>query len=135
MSTGALQVNEHGANSLQVVLTSLALARAWGFGRWCVEAFVPGERLVLRSPGTYESLYQTCVVDVERPSAFAFEGAALALMDLAHRTPWGSQPRLDGRAVTDLRREPTWQSQQTHSVAVGDTMDRVVVAKASSPVP
>jgi len=129
MQAGALQVNEHGASPLYVVLSALAMARAWGFGRWCVEAFVPEERLILRSPGTHESLYQVCAVDnTSQPSAYAFEGAALALMDLAHRTAWQANPRLDGRMVTALRRDPRWRVQQTHSVAVGDAMDRVVVS-------
>ncbi len=130
MQAGALQSNEHGANPLYVVLSALAIARAWGFGRWCVEAFVPEERLILRSPGTHESLYQSCAVDNAEPSAFAFEGAALAFMDLAHRTAWQNRPPLDGRMVTALRRDPRWQAQQTHSVAVGDAMDRVVVSVA-----
>jgi len=135
MQAGLLQTHEHGANPLYVILNGLAMARAWGYGRWCVEAFVPEERLVLRSPGTHESLYQSCAVEtVDRPSAFVLEGSALALMDLAHRTPWKARPRLDGLMVTRLRRDPEWRAEQTHSVAVGDSMDRVVVSPAP-PVP
>ncbi|MEM1031859.1 MAG: hypothetical protein AAGN82_16030 [Myxococcota bacterium] len=136
LAAGGTALAAGGRSPLEVLVDGLAVARAWGWGRWCVEVFVPEERLVLRSPGTPESLYVACTVEgADRPQAHALEGAGVALMDLAHRTEWTPTPNLDARTVTANRRAPTWTATVTHSVAVGDPVDRVVVQRIDGASP
>jgi hypothetical protein len=117
-----------GGDPLDAVIGSLAVARALGYGRWALEAYVPEETLVLRSAGTYESIYgKLLATDQDEPYSLGLQGAAFAIMLLAHRLDWQPTAQLDSYA--SLRRDLPWICKQTHSVARGDAMDRVVLMR------
>jgi hypothetical protein len=114
-----------------VVVGGLAIARALGFGRWALEAHVPGESLVLRSAGTYESVFSRAMSsDGESACCYQLEGAAHALMQLSHRVSWDPPPAIGDELYLALQRERSWRCRQTHCVAGGDAMDRVVLMRA-----
>jgi hypothetical protein len=106
----------------QIVAGCAALARTLGFGRWGIAEFEPGVRLVLRTSGTYESLYHRAR---HRPPAvgisYFMQGAAWAIMRLAADSDWSAlEP---GTSVPDTR----WAVKQTGCTAMGDEYDEVVV--------
>jgi predicted hydrocarbon binding protein len=113
-----------------VIVGGLSAARAMGYGRWTLESYVPEENLVLRSSGTSESVFgRLMAVDNETPCSYHFQGAALALMDLAHRVTWQPAPAISATAYLEMRRDERWNCRQTHCLARSDAMDRVVLTR------
>jgi hypothetical protein len=118
------------SNTHDVVVGGISVARAMGYGRWTLESYVPEENLVLRSAGTSESVYgKLASVDTETACSYHFQGAALALMDLAHRVVWQPAPAISATAYLEMRRDDRWACRQTHCLARGDAMDRVVLTR------
>ena len=112
----------------------LAVARALGMGRWAATEFKPGERLVLRSPSTYEAAYY---VNREGRSTesqcFFYQGAAVGLMQLIERVNWQEQPTFDGPYYTQLFRSGLpWDCEETLCVSKGDPYCEVVVTRRES---
>lgn len=115
---------------LDVVLGCIALARAFGFGRWAIEEFVPGERLVMTSPGTYESLFSRLIsADAAHGPGGIFVGAGVGIMQLANAVTWGPRTSIDGSLYLELARTNPWRVEQDSSFAGGDALDRVVVTR------
>ena len=113
-----------------VVLGCLGIARALGFGRWSVEEFIPWERLVMTSPGTYETLFTRLMGDdVTRGPEGIFPGAGIGIMQLAHGVSWQPRPTIDGNLYLDLARTSPWSVERVSSFAAGDPLDRVVVVR------
>ncbi len=113
----------------QVLVGGLALARALGFGRWSLEDWIPEKRLVLSSPGTYESLFSRLApMSPHRAPSGIFLGAALGIMSLAHRVDWVNKQPLDAALYRRLASNNPWKVEQTHSIVAGDDRDRVVVS-------
>jgi hypothetical protein len=113
---------------LDVVIGGLAISRALGFGRWSLEEYEAGKRLVLTSSGTYESLHNRTIDHVPRwPCSYLFQGGAIAMMQLAHRVEWQPRPAFSGSVYLKLRKDAPWHCEQTHCLARGDGLDRVVV--------
>jgi hypothetical protein len=120
-------------DALDVVIGGLAIARALGYGRWGLEAHVPDESLVIRSSGTYESIYNKArIKDSDTPCSYMLQGGALAIMQLAHQVSWQPTPIVGHDRYVELRRSQPWSCRQTHCVARGDAMDRVVVMREST---
>lgn len=115
----------------EVVAGSLAVARALGFGRWTLHEFVPHERLVVRAPATYESVYfLTRHGLATKPNEYFFQGACLAIAQLAHRVEWQGRPRLTQGLYESLFRGPAqWQVEQTRCTAMGHDVSEVVVSR------
>lgn len=113
----------------EILIGSLALARAFGFGRWSLEDWIPEERLVLSSPGTYESLFSRLApMSPHRAPNGILLGAALGIMALAHRVDWANKQMLDQALYRDIAMNSPWKAEQTHSIVSGDDRDRVVVS-------
>ncbi len=114
----------------QVVVGCTAIARALGFGRWTIAEFESGRRLVLRTAANYESPYYLARYGTsERHRAYFFEGAALAMMVLAHRVDWSARPTLDQAFYDELFRGLGlgFHCEPTKCLACGDDFDEVVV--------
>ena len=73
-------VGAPSGDPLEVVVGCISLARAFGFGRWAIEEFEPGERLVMTSPGTYESLFSKLIsADAAQGPGGIFVGAGIGI--------------------------------------------------------
>ena len=119
-------VGTPSGDPLEVVLACVALARAFGFGRWAVEAFVPGQRLVLFSPGTYESVFsRVAAAEGAHLPGGIFEGAALGIMQLAH-ADW-SNPVADCATYRALASDARWRVRVLGTFESGDELDRIEV--------
>ncbi len=113
----------------EIVTGCLAIGRALGFGHWTLAEFVPGQRLVVRTPSTYETpFYATRYGRPTRPSDYFLQGAALAIAQLAHRVDWTTRPQLTEQFYTALFRGGVpWQAEQTQCLTRGDVLSEVVV--------
>lgn len=108
----------------------VAMARALGFGRWCVEAYEPDQKLVLVSPGTYESAYhKVAFPDAKNGCCYAYQGAAVATMDLAHAVDWHQDGPISQANYQALRAAGTWTVAEPQCLAAGDDVCRVVVQR------
>lgn len=115
----------------ETLVGSLAIARALGFGQWCAHEFEPGRRLVLRTPGSYESTYY---VNREgraaNPMCFFLQGAVLATMQLIDRVPWAERPELTPQFYGQLFKEGMpWRAEETQCMSRGDPLCEVVVTR------
>ncbi len=115
-----------------IVTWSMAIARAFGFGRWSVTEFEPERRLVLRTPATYESIYYRARHgSAEKPNEYMLQGAALATAQLAHRVDFEAKPELTEDYYQKLFKGGVpWVAEQTKSVVCGDPYSEVVVTYA-----
>ncbi|MBU53042.1 MAG: hypothetical protein CL920_30485 [Deltaproteobacteria bacterium] len=106
----------------EIITGCNAIGRALGFGHWTVQEFVPNQTLVLRSPGTYESNYHTQHYETANNSrCFFFQGASLAMMQLAHQVDWSSRPNFDQDTYNKLfRSDVQWVVEETKCVSKGD---------------
>ncbi len=123
-------VGPHSGEPRPIVAGALAIARALGFGHWTLHEFVPGERLVVRAPATYESVYYRTRHGVaKRPPEYFFQGAALAIAQLAHRVDWTKPVQLTPELYQSLFHGGTlpWKVEQTRSTAMGYPYSEVVV--------
>lgn len=113
---------------LEIITGSLAISRALGFGHWSLEAYEPEKTLVLRSPATYESVYRKAAYPLgESGCCYLYQGAALAMMQLAHRVNWTEKPTLSNSLYLELRQGVPWTVEESHCVAAGNSMCRVVI--------
>lgn len=114
-----------------IVAWCMAIARALGFGRWAIAEFEPEERLVLRTPASYESVYyRTRHGLADSPNEYMLQGAALATAQLAHRVAWLERPELTDDYYQELFKGGVpWRAVQTKAVVCGDPFSEVVVTK------
>jgi len=115
---------------LEIVIGCVALARALGFGRWAIEEFEPDTRLVMTSPGTYESVFSRLISAnaAEGPGGI-FVGAGIGIMQLAHGVGWQPRASIDSELYLGLARSNPWVVTQESSFAAGDVLDRIVVTR------
>ncbi len=115
---------------LEVVIGCAALARALGFGRWAIEEFEPDTRLVMTSPGTYESVFSRLISSnaADGPGGI-FVGAGIGIMQLAHGVNWQPRANIDNTLYLELARSSPWTVTQESSFAAGDVLDRIVVTR------
>jgi len=113
----------------EIVAGCCAIGRALGFGHWTITEVEPEDRLVLRTPSTYESTYWRTRYDrAEVGRCYFLQGAALAMMQLAHRVPWSDSPKLNQEFYNDLfRKGVPWKVQETRCISRGDEMCEAVV--------
>ncbi len=123
-------VGKHSGDPRPIVAGSLAIARALGFGHWTLQEFVPNKTLVVRAPATYESVYYLSRHGVAKrgPELF-FQGAALAIAQLAHRVKWTEPVHLTAEVYEALFHGGAlpWKVEQTQSTAMGHPFSEVVV--------
>ncbi|MBI5507995.1 MAG: hypothetical protein HY903_04510 [Deltaproteobacteria bacterium] len=127
-------VGKLSGDPTQVVLGCAAIARALGFGHWTIADLQPGRRLVMRSPATYESAYFIARHGrAARGNDYFFQGAVLAVAQLAHRVDWKSKPKLTQEFYQSLFRGGIpWRAEQTRGIAKGDEMSEIVVSSTNS---
>ena len=115
-------------NPEEIVTGCMAIGRALGFGQWVLQDFVPNERLVMRTPSSYESVYTLHRRGVaERAIEYFSQGATLAIAQLAHRVPWSARPALDSKLYAELfRGHLPWKIEQTRSLAMGHDYSEIV---------
>ncbi len=90
---------------LEIIKGGAAIARGLGFGRWSVDEYVPGQRLVMCASSNYEApFYLARYGRSDKPRCYFFQGAALAIMVLAHRVKWQEKPRLSQALYNELFR-------------------------------
>lgn len=123
-------VGAPSGDPLEIAIGCVSLARALGFGRWSIESFEPGERLVMTSPGTYESLFSRLLAaDGKNAVGGIFVGAGIGIMQLAHGVTWQPRPRIDNALYLELAKTSPWRVEQDSSFAAGDPLDRIVVTR------
>lgn len=118
----------------EIVVGATAIARGLGFGRWSISELVPGERLVMDATSSYEAPhYRARFGPADKPRSYFLEGAALAMMVLAHRVDWDARPELTQAFYDNLFRGGGlgFQVHSTKCLARGDDRSRVVVERAS----
>ncbi len=116
----------------QIVLWCLSIARALGFGRWCLESFSLGKEMVLSTPCNYESPYFALREDAKASSnspEFFFQGAAAAIMHLAHHVDWTSSPTFSHEEYVKLfeNDELPWEISQNQSASLGSPCSKVTI--------
>ncbi len=125
-------VGKHTGEPLPIVAGSLAIARALGFGHWTLQEFVVGQKLVVRAPATYESVYYlTRHGQGKRGNEYFFQGAVLAIAQLAHRVKWTETVRLTPEVYQALFHGAAlpWKVEQTQSTVLGHPFSEVVVSR------
>ncbi len=118
----------------QIVVGCLGIARALGFGHWTLGELAPGERLVVRTPSSYESVYSLARYGkLPRPNEYFLQGASLAIAQLAHRVDWKSRPQLTPEVYAALFQggELPWKAEQTESSSCGHPRSEVVVTRVA----
>lgn len=116
----------------QIVEGSLAIGRALGFGHWTLEELEPGKRLVLRTPSSYESAYYLIRHGkATRASEYFFQGAALAIAELAHHVDWKARQPMTPELYHSLFRAGAahWKAEQTRCIACGHELSEVEVTR------
>ncbi len=113
-----------------IALWCLSIARALGFGHWSLEEFIPGKEMVISTPANYESTY-FAIRETGASSApeFFFQGAAVAIMHLAHHVDWRGSPKFTHEEYVKLFEddELPWRFEQENSGALGESISRVRV--------
>lgn len=116
---------------LDILKWSIAIGRALGMGRWVIAEFEADRRFVVRTSSSYESAYyRTRYGLADRPVEYLFQGAALAMAQLAHRVKFTEKPALTPEYYQSLFKGGVpWQAEQTRSIVCGDTFSEIVVTR------
>ena len=117
---------------LDIITYCCGIGRALGFGHWAIHEFEPERRLVIRTPSSYESTYHVTRHGLATTGrCYLHLGAAIAMMNLAHRVPWNKKPTLDQNFYQSLYKEGTqWQAVEASCVSKGDEYCEFVVERA-----
>lgn len=123
-------VGAPSGDPLQTMIFCTAIARGLGFGHWTVQAFEPGKRFELVAPCCYDTpFYLRNYGQSEKPRSYFLQGAAQAMMVLAHHVPWTERPRFTQEFYQKLfRTRLPWSAKQTRCVTQGHPSCEVVVA-------
>jgi hypothetical protein len=115
----------------EIIASCVAVARGLGFGHWVLQELEPDRRLVLRSTSNYEApFYLHRFGRSDRGRCYFFAHAARALMQLAHRVDWESQPRLTDDLYQSLFKTGIqWHVEETRCLTCGDPYCEVVVTR------
>ena len=114
-----------------IVRGCVAIARGLGFGRWAIQELGP-DRLVLSTTSNYEAPYYSARFGKsDRPRCYFFQGAALAMMVLAHRVRWDGSAELTQSFYDDLFRGPGlgFRCEPTTCQTMGHERTEVVVQR------
>lgn len=114
----------------EIVWQSMSIARALGFGHWTVQEFELGKRLVMSAPVSYETpYYMTRHGETQEHRHYVFQGAAVALMQLAHRVDFLTNPVFDTQFYAQLfkNNKLKWRHEETRNPFAGDDRLEVVV--------
>ncbi len=114
----------------QIATWCLAIARALGFGHWSLEKFEEGKEMIISTPTNYEAPYFAIRESGAKSSPeFFFQGAAAAIMHLAHHVDWSTKPSFTHAAYIKLfeNDELPWQIEQLESASLGTTCSRVSI--------
>ena len=113
-----------------IVSYCCAIARALDWGCWTILEFQPGQRLVLGTPSSHEvPFYVARFGSTKAGVAYFLQGAALAIMQLAHQVPWVDRPRFTAAFHDELARDRTWRVDQTRCLSAGHDYCELVVER------
>jgi hypothetical protein len=118
-------------NPLDILKWSIAIGRALGMGRWVIAEFEADRRFVVRTSSSYESVYYRARHGLaDRPVEYLFQGAAIAMAQLAHRVKFTEKPALTPEYYQSLFKGGVpWHAEQTRSIVCGDSCSEIVVTK------
>lgn len=122
-------VGTPSGDPLELLASCCSIARGLGFGHWTIHEFTEGKRFVLRAPADYEvPFYLHRYGRSSKPRAYVLQGAALAMITLAHRVRWKERPKLTEELYVSLfRGKVAWSAEQTQCPTRGDAFCEVVV--------
>ncbi len=122
-------VGAPSGDPLETIVFCAAIARGLGFGHWTVQSFEAGKRFELVAPCCYDTpFYLRNYGQSQKPRSYFLQGAAQAMMVLAHRVPWTERPRLTQEFYANLfRTKIPWATTQTRCVTQGHPICEVVV--------
>lgn len=115
----------------EIVRGCVAIARGLGFGRWAIQELT-SDRLVLSATSNYEApFYVARFGQSDQPRCYFFQGAALAMMVLAHRVDWKAAPQLTQSFYDSLFRGSGlgFECQATTCQTMGHDRTEVVVTR------
>ena len=129
----AAMVGPHDGDVTQTIIGGIAIARALGFGRWVIHELVPGSRLVVRAPCTYESTYFIPRHGTaSKPNEYFLQGACLAICQLAYRVDWKSKPALTPEFYEALfRGKMPCKVEQTQGTTMGQPYSEILVTQVA----
>ena len=119
----------------EIVTSCLGIARALGFGHWTLHEFEPGERIVVRTPATYEtSFYRRTYGASSHPRCYILQGAMVAVAHLAHGVVWEESPSFDEALYQRLLHgtDNAWDWSMPTCHTCGDTFSEIVVTRRRS---
>jgi len=107
----------------------LGAARALGLGAVSASDFIPGRKLVLRTPVTHETVYYSARYgNTVRARLQFLQGTALAIMQLLHRVDFGAERPITTDTYDALFGSGTrFYSEETQTTLRGDAFCEVVV--------
>lgn len=123
-------VGAPSGDPFEMLSSCCAIARGLGFGHWVIGDYDPGKRFILRAPVDYEvPFYLHRYGRSTKPRCYVLQGAALAMMVLAHQVRWKESPRLTPEFYLSLfRGQVPWVAEQTLCPTRGDALCEVVVS-------
>ncbi|NOQ62902.1 MAG: hypothetical protein GQ582_00125 [Methyloprofundus sp.] len=115
----------------ELLASFIAIGRALGFGKWTIKDFIPGEKLVLRTPTSYESAYFTVRHgESDVPNNYFVQGAAQAIMTLIDDLDWSQEIDFSQDLYLSLfKKGAKWDTQETSSLSTGAAYTEVVVQR------
>lgn len=115
----------------ELVTYCAAIGRSLGFGHWTIQELVPGKRLVLITPNSYESaFYLHRYGQTDEPNNYFVQGAALAMMVLSHKLNWDDPPELNQKVYNALFHGGLgWKVEEVGSLSAGSELTEVVVTR------
>jgi hypothetical protein len=113
----------------QILVGCCAIARALGFGHWC-PGELDGSKWSLRTPSSYEACY-SLTRHGEKPSSceYFFQGAALAIMQLAHNVDWSAPEFTQDKYRELFKGNLRWTVTVESALSMGDEVSEVTVNK------
>ncbi len=114
----------------ETVLSCMTIARGLGFGHWTIKEIEPSKRFVLQTPSNYESpFYIHQYGTSEKARCYFLQGAAHAIMLLAHEVDWKARPELTEELYFRLFHgsKTNWVVEETRCRSQGNPLCEVVV--------
>lgn len=109
----------------------VAVVNSLGWGKWTIEAFVPGERLEISIANSYESMgwlahYETST----RPRCYLVQGGCAGIMNLLYQGNIRQRPSLTDDYFQQCFHSPgSFRCQEVSCRTMGDDLCRFIVTR------
>jgi hypothetical protein len=119
------------SNPQEIAGSCMAISRALGFGHWTLHEFKEDERIVIRTPATYETGYYRANYGMsEHSRSYILHGAAIAVAHLAHGIDWDDDPTISSERYNELIAGNTdWQWEAPNCHSCGDDFTEIILTK------